>query len=84
MPCPSCASDTQGVFPAEMIIHLAGLENVDKPGIWVFPNLLVCLVCGFSSFTAPKEIIQAGGQLTGKKSIDNVGAIRGTEPQAQA
>jgi hypothetical protein len=36
-----------------MIIHFSGLKNLNKPGAWVFPKLLVCLDCGFSQFTVP-------------------------------
>jgi len=33
-----------------MVIHFSGLKNLDKPGVWVFPKLLVCLDCGGSQF----------------------------------
>ena len=51
MPCPSCGSANDVKFAAEAIIHFRGLENLDKPGVWVFPTLSVCLHCGFSRFT---------------------------------
>ena len=54
MPCLSCASNYQAEFTAEMIIHFSGIKNLDKPGVWVFPKLLVCLDCGFSPFTVPE------------------------------
>ena len=54
MSCRLCASDNQAEFASEMIIHFPGLKNLDKPGVWVFPKLLVCLDCGFSRFTAPE------------------------------
>jgi hypothetical protein len=44
-----------------MIIHFAGLKNLDNPGVWAFPNLLICLDCGFSSFTAPHAELQQAG-----------------------
>ena len=55
MSCPSCGSENNAEFAAEMIIHFRGLENVDEPGVWVFPKLLVCLDCGFSQLTVPKS-----------------------------
>jgi hypothetical protein len=55
MSCLSCMSNDQAEFAAEMIIHFFGLKNLDNPGIWVFPKLLVCLDCGFSPFTVPKS-----------------------------
>jgi hypothetical protein len=38
-----------------MIIHFRSLKNVDEPGVWVFPKLLVCLACGFSRFTVQES-----------------------------
>jgi hypothetical protein len=54
MYCPSCQSSNQAEFSAEMIIHFSGLKNIDKPGVWVFPKVSVCLDCGFSRFSTPK------------------------------
>jgi hypothetical protein len=31
-----------------MNIHFPGLKNSDKPTVWAFPELLVCLDCGFT------------------------------------
>jgi hypothetical protein len=53
MPCPSCGSGNQTEFTAEMIIHSSGLRNLDKPGVWIFSKVLVCLDCGCSHFTVP-------------------------------
>jgi hypothetical protein len=53
MSCP-CRSGNETELTAEMIIHFPGLKNLDKPGIWVFSKLLVCLDCGSSHFTVPK------------------------------
>lgn len=55
MSCRLCASGNQAEFPAEMMLHFRGLKNVDKPPVWIFPTILICLECGFSQFTAPKE-----------------------------
>jgi len=38
-----------------MVIHFSGLKNLDKPGVWVFEKLLVCLNCGGSKFTVPAK-----------------------------
>jgi len=53
MSCALCTSGHQAEFATEVNIHLPGLANADKPGIFVFPRLLVCLNCGFSRFTTP-------------------------------
>jgi hypothetical protein len=56
-PCQLCASNNQAEFGTKMIIHFSGLNNVDKPGVWVFPKLSVCLDCGFSQFTVPESAV---------------------------
>jgi hypothetical protein len=33
-----------------MGIHFPGLKNIDKPVVWVFPELVVCLDCGMAEF----------------------------------
>ena len=53
MACALCASDNQATFTAEMNIHSTGMENLDKPSVWVFPELLICLDCGFLQFAVP-------------------------------
>jgi hypothetical protein len=53
MPCKSCGSLNQSKFTAEMAIHFAGLKNIEKPVVWVFPELVVCLNCGTAEFAVP-------------------------------
>ena len=55
MSCRSCRSASLKMFSAEMGIHFPGLTNLDRPVVWVFPSLLVCLDCGFSEFLVPEE-----------------------------
>jgi hypothetical protein len=54
MSCPTCRSDKQIEYSAEMLVHLVGLKNLDNSGVMLFPRLLVCGACGFSSFTVTK------------------------------
>jgi hypothetical protein len=53
MSCVYCRSFKQAELTAEMLIHFPGLKNLDKPALWLFPKLLVCLDCGCSHFTVP-------------------------------
>jgi len=55
MACTRCSSDNQGSFNGELAIHFPGLKNLDKPIVWVFPKLAVCLDCGFAEFTVPER-----------------------------
>jgi hypothetical protein len=54
MPCFLCKSGNQAEFPTEMILHFQGRMNLNKPGVWVFPKVVVCLDCGCSWFTVPE------------------------------
>jgi hypothetical protein len=54
MPCKSCGSVNQNKFRGEIGIHFPGLKNIDKPVVWVFPDLVVCLDCGTAEFAVPE------------------------------
>jgi hypothetical protein len=53
--CKSCQSANESTFNGEIAIHFRGLEGLDKPIVWVFPELQVCLNCGFAEFTVPER-----------------------------
>jgi hypothetical protein len=54
MPCKSCRSINEKKFSAEMGIHFPGRKDIDKPVVWVFPEVVVCLDCGAAEFTVPE------------------------------
>lgn len=54
MPCKSCGSVNQSKFRAEIAIHSPGLKNIDKPIVWVFPEVVICLSCGTAEFVVPE------------------------------
>ena len=54
MSCLCCTSAKEVEFNAEINIHFSGLENIDHPGVLVFPRVLVCLDCGSSRFATPE------------------------------
>ena len=54
MACKSCQADNQTLFPSELaILSPKGKETPDKGWLLVFPQLLVCLTCGFTEFSIP-------------------------------
>src|SRR5215469_7697912 len=55
MACLSCRSTNQTFFPAEINIHHPGMDGLDKPALWAFPSLLMCLDCGYTRFTLPDD-----------------------------
>ena len=54
MPCKSCGSVNQNKFIGEMGIRSPGLKNIEKPTVWVFPELVVCMDCGIAEFVVPE------------------------------
>jgi heterodisulfide reductase subunit C len=78
MSCPSCGSGNQTEFRTEMMIHFAGIKNVGKPGVWLFPKLWICLDCGASRFRVPDKVLEMLAsvdlpmeQATAQKKVDD-------------
>jgi hypothetical protein len=59
MKCNTCGSANQREFSGEVALHFPGLKGVDKPIVWMFPRILVCLNCGHSVFTVPETQLRA-------------------------
>jgi hypothetical protein len=53
MVCSKCTSENMGPFSAEVAIHFPGRAGINKPIVWTFPKLIVCLDCGHTDFTVP-------------------------------
>ena len=53
--CKSCSSESHNSFGGEVALHFRGLDGLNKPIVWVFPEVLVCLNCGFAEFVVPDE-----------------------------
>jgi hypothetical protein len=54
MSCAVCESNNQVEYPVEMAMHFHGPEDLKRPHILIFPNVRVCLDCGFSRFATPQ------------------------------
>jgi hypothetical protein len=68
---------TESTFNGEIAIHFRGLEGLDKPIVWVFPKIAVCLNCGFAEFIVPERELQV---LT--HAIPVEGAVVMLQPKA--
>jgi hypothetical protein len=66
MACVECASNNEAKFSTEIAFHFSGMQGLDKPCIFVFPKVLVCLDCGFSRFTTPDTEIVALAKSVGR------------------
>jgi hypothetical protein len=59
MLCKTCGSTNLDKLSAETGIRRTGLKNIDKPAVFVFSDLIVCLDCGRAEFVVPKsELLQ--------------------------
>jgi hypothetical protein len=64
-----CTHSNQKQFPAEINVHFPGIEMIDKPTVWVFPQMGVCMECGLAQFViAHRELAQLGDSLPPSKS----------------
>jgi hypothetical protein len=50
--CKSCGSDEHKRFRAEIAIHV---PDINKPHVFVFPELFVCQHCGKAEFAIPDD-----------------------------
>ena len=57
--CKHCHSEHLGHFTGEVAIYLTGLASLNQSIVWVFPDLLVCLNCGYTEFIVPERELQA-------------------------
>jgi hypothetical protein len=51
--CKSCLGVNLKTFNGEMAVHFPGRAGLNKPIVWVFSTVVVCLHCGFTEFVVP-------------------------------
>lgn len=66
MPCKSCGSTNQGKYTAEMNLHFPGYAGLEKPTVWVFPEVMICIDCGFSEFSVAKPELRKLAKAAGR------------------
>ena len=74
MACSQCMSNNLSVFPAEVNIHFPGIADLDKPSVWVFPSLVVCLDCGLAQFRLSLDQSQRLEKRNGRPHQDETSA----------
>ncbi len=68
MPHTSCKSENQRNFNGEIAIHFPGLAGLNKPIVWVFPKISICLDCGIAQFIVSEkelEVLRTGAPVEG-------------------
>ena len=84
MICQACGSLQQRTFNGEVAIHFSGWDGLNKPIVWVFPKLRVCLDCGFTQFKVSERELEVlrllGTELSGpelaRKLMVSVNTLR--------
>ena len=51
----SCSSEKRRIFTGEIAIQRQGSDELNKPIVWVFPDLVICLGCGVAEFEVPTD-----------------------------
>ena len=55
MSCNSCSSTNLRRVRAEIALHL---KDIDRPHVFVFPEILVCLKCGFTELVMEENTLK--------------------------
>lgn len=65
----------ESTFNGEIAIHFSGLEGLDKPIVWVFLKLLVCLNCGCTDFAIPEAELRrlVESDAVSKRAVREIG-----------
>jgi hypothetical protein len=66
--CASCSSKQQKLFNSELAVHFPGHDGLNKPIVWVFPKVAVCMDCGAAQFRVPERelrVLATGTQVDG-------------------
>lgn len=66
--CAACQSENQKAFTSEIALHFAGIEGLNKPIVWMFPTISVCLDCGKARFIVPErelKVLRTGAPVEG-------------------
>jgi hypothetical protein len=80
MRCRLCGSDDLSWLTGEFALHFPGLKSIDKPVVWVLPQVCVCLHCGNAEFSIPEGQLLvlsiANAAVTDSTAANSVGRGR--------
>ena len=68
MICKRCSAQNCKVFNGEFAIRFPGLDGLEKPIVWVFPKVAICMDCGFAEFEVPERelrVLTTGAPVEG-------------------
>jgi len=74
--CP-CSSKNQRKLSAELALHFRGRKGLDKPIVWGFPEISVCLNFGFAVFILADAPLKELGQAYTDDDLLNTDNLAG-------
>jgi hypothetical protein len=51
--CKRCGSMNQQKFDGELVASFSGIENINRPPVYVCQSIYICLVCGHTELMVP-------------------------------
>lgn len=60
MVCPKCQSSSLSEVPAEIRLYRNRPRTLSHPPLSPYPDVLICLDCGFAEFSVPQAWLSAG------------------------
>jgi hypothetical protein len=66
----SCGASNKKKFVSEINIHFRDPENQSDRNVFVFPEVLVCIGCGFAQFTVPDSELCLLKEITVRRNGD--------------
>jgi len=74
-----CSSKNQRKLNAELALHFPGRKGLDKPIVWAFPEMLVCLNCGFAVCALADAPLKELGQAYTDDDPQNADNLAGAD-----
>ena len=81
MSCKSCSSNSLRTFGTEIAVHL---KEIDRTHVFVFPEILVCLKCGFTELVIEENKLKALAEDTVSGGVKREINLRLATGQSQA
>ena len=75
----ACSSKNQRKLNAELALHFPGLKGLDQPIVWAFPEVLVCLNCGFAAFALADGPLKELGQACTDDDVPSAENLAGAD-----
>ena len=75
----SCSLKNQRRLNAELALHFPGLKGLDKPIVWAFPEVSVCLNCGFAVFALADAPLKELGQAYPDDDLPSADNLAGAD-----